>query len=162
MTAPTDAELSRFLLAARARCYAADDDRRASASRSEDRIVRLPDGAYESACAEGALAYRDRWYGEARFAGEELVFLDGRPIFAMNYAGETLPDAPEEFPHFHKRALRAPPPEAPFRGPALHREGALTYVNDWTGDLTAFDGVERAFADGREIYRLTYHGRRLG
>jgi hypothetical protein len=145
--------LAAFLMVAKAETYAADDERR---------VRRLEDGGSEAGFARGELAYRDRWYGEARFAGQELVFHRGLPAWAMSFIGATSPEAPPDFPHFHKRALRGAPAEAPFRGPPIYqepsREGSLVYVNEWTGDLTWFRGVERVFSDGREVYRLEYHG----
>ncbi len=142
-------ELARFLVTAKAESYAADDPAR---------IRKLEDGGDEAVHQDGAFRYRDRWYGEARFTGEELVWREGRLCWTMNFFGATEPSAPPEFPHFHKRALSRVPPDAPFRGPALHREGDLVYVNDWSGDLRWFRGVERVFQGEREIYRLEYHG----
>ena len=147
------AELIRFLLAAKAGPYAADDERR---------IRRLDDGGSEVGYEADGFTYRDRWYGEACFAGQELVWRDGRAVWAMSFRGATDPSAPQEFPHFHKRALRRVPADAPFRGPALHREGDLVYVNEWSGDLSAFRGVERVLLGEREIYRLEYLGGALG
>lgn len=145
--------LCEFLVQAKAETYAADDD---------SRVRALADGGSDSSFERGDYVYRDRWYGGARFAGQELVWHRGFVSWSMNFHGVTSPDASPEFFHFHKRALRRPPPEAPFRGPALHREGALVYVNDWRGSLAAFQGVERAFDGDREMYRLEYHGGRLG
>jgi hypothetical protein len=154
MTASDDLlELARFLAKAKAECYSADE---------ETRIRKLERGGSESGFELGELAYLDRWYGERCFTGEELVWRQGRPCWTMNFYGVTSPEAPPEFPHFHKRALRRIPFEAPFRGPTLHREGDLVYVNDWTGDVTAFRGVERVFHGDREVYRLEYHGGALG
>lgn len=145
--------LARFLVKAKAQCYSADDERR---------VRKLEDGGSESGFEEGKLAYLDRWYGESHFAGQEVVRYEGRPCWSMSFHGVTDPAAPPEFPHFHKRALRRMPLEAPFRGPAIHREGELVYVNDWTGDSQAFRGTERVFHGDREVYRLEYHGGVLG
>lgn len=154
MSEETEVEqLSRFLVLAKADSYAADDERR---------IRKLEDGGSEASHGQGRFLYRDRWYGEARFTGEEVVWREGRPCWTMNFFGAADPSAPAEFPHFHKRALRHVPPEAPFRGPALYREGDLVYVNDWTGDLRWFRGSERVFQGEREVYRLEYHGGTLG
>jgi hypothetical protein len=146
-------QLARFLMRAKAQCYSADDD---------TRVQKLERGGSESGFEDGGLAYLDRWYGEARFTGEEIVWREGRPWWTMNFYGVTDPSAPAEFPHFHKRALRRMPAEAPFRGPRLHREGDLVYVNEWIGDLRTFRGSERVFHGDREVYRLEYHGGVLG
>ncbi len=145
--------LGRFLVAAKAATYAADD---------AARLQRLDDGGTESRFDADGFVYRDRWHGEARFGGEELVWRRGEAIWTLHFRGETLPGAPPELPHVHKRALRRVPLEAPFRGPALHREGELVYVNEWSGDLAAFRGAERMFLGDRLIYRLEYLGGALG
>ena len=141
--------LSGFLERAKARSYAADDP---------TQLRTLDDGGREIRHEEASLIYRDRWYGGARFAGQELVWHGGRLAWGLNFYGVTDTAAPERFFHFHKRALRQPPPDAPFRGPALYIEGDLTYVNDWTGSLEAFRGAERVFEGGRQLFWLDYHG----
>ena len=145
--------LARFLVAAKAESYAADDPAR---------LRRLDDGGTEVRVEADGFTYRDCWWGEARFGGEERVWRQGRAIWTLHFRGETLPDAPAELPHVHKRALRRVPLEAPYRGPALHREGELVYVNEWTGDLAAFRGAERMFLGDRLVYRLEYLGGALG
>jgi hypothetical protein len=47
---------------------------------------------------------------------------------------------------------------APWRGPALHREGDFSYVNDWSGALARFRGVERIFLADAGLFRLEYQG----
>jgi hypothetical protein len=145
--------LARFLVIAKAESYAADDERR---------VLALDDGGSESSFTGDGFTYRDRWWGGARFAGQELVWWEGRAVWAMSFQGATDPSAPPEFPHFHKRALRRVPAEAPFRGPPLHREGDLLYVNEWSGELSAFRGRERVLQGEREIYRLDYLGGAVG
>ncbi|MEO8179713.1 MAG: DUF5680 domain-containing protein [Deltaproteobacteria bacterium] len=149
MSASAKVLLAPFLIAAKTRTYAADDERQ---------LLALDDGGLEASFALGELRYRDRWYGGASFSGQELVWHAERPCWSMTFHGTTAADAPAEFFHFHKQALRRVPPEAPWRGPALHREGDFLYVNDWSGTLARFRGVERAFLRQAEIYRLEYQG----
>jgi hypothetical protein len=146
-----DAALASFLVRAKAQGYASGD---------ESRVVTLSDGGREVSSKEGDLAYRDRWYGEQRFSGEEIVWRHGRAVWSMNFLGATAAGRaiPAEFTKFHKAALRRVSVDAPFRGPALYREGDLVYVNDWSGSLREFSGVERILSGDTEIYRLVYHG----
>jgi len=141
--------LARFLARAKAQSYAADDP---------SRLRSVEGGGQEVRHQEGELIYRDRWYGGSRFAGQELVWRGGRLVWAMNFYGVTEAAAPERFFHFHKQALRYPPQSFPVRGPALVREGDLTYVNDWSGSIEAFWGAERVFEGDRQLFRLGYHG----
>ncbi len=146
-----DEALAAFLVKAKAQGYASGD---------ESRFKKLSDGGQEVGSKEGEFEYRDRWYGEQRFTGEEIVWRQGKAVWSMNFFGATSADQeiPAEFTKFHKSALRRMGVDAPFRGPALHREGDLVYVNDWTGSLREFSGVERIFWRDKEIYRLVYHG----
>ncbi len=151
--APVDAgALARFLVKAKTEGYASGD---------ESRIRKLSDGGLEAGgLADGQFTYRDRWYGETAFSGEEVVHYRGRPVWSMNFFGATSKGAriPAEFPKFHKSALRRVTADLPFRGPLFHQEGDLVYVNDVTGSVRQFSGVERVLYRGQEIFRLVYHG----
>ncbi len=143
--------LARYLHQAKLEGYASGD---------ETRIQRLPDGAQSVHAEGGGYVYRDHWYGDERFIGEEVVWHEARPVWAMSFYGATTPGRPipAEFPKFHKSALRHAPADAPLRGPALFSEGEFVYVNTYTGALAEFSGVERVFYRGEEIFHLTYHG----
>ena len=57
-----------------------------------------------------------------------------------------------------KNALKKMPPEAPFRGPKLYKEGEYIYTNSWQGDLERFSGEEQITQNGRLIYQANYRG----
>jgi hypothetical protein len=149
--APEDSSaLARFLVNAKTEGYA---------SGVESRIRKLPDGGQEASFTEGDYAYRDRWYGDSQFSGEEIVHHKSKPVWSMNFYGWTEgTHIPAEFPKFHKAALRRVTAETPFRGPAFYQEGDFAYTNDVTGSIHNFSGVERVFYQGKEIFRLLYHG----
>jgi hypothetical protein len=44
--------------------------------------------------AEGPFLYRDVYYGQVFFAGQETVFYDGQPVWSMVYAGGMLTNPP--------------------------------------------------------------------
>lgn len=143
--------LASFLAKAKREGYASDDPKR---------IHKSVDGGDEAGFREGDYVYRDRWYGENPFSGQEVVWHKGKTIWSLNFWGSTITSTPipAEFPHFHKRALRKVGEELPLRGPACFREGEFIYVNDVQGTLQEFSGVERVNHQNREIYRLVYHG----
>lgn len=150
--APVDTgALAGFLVKAKNEGYASGD---------QSRIRKLGDGGLEVAFAEGQFSYRDRWYGETAFSGEEVVHCQGRAVWSMNFYGVVSKDAqvPAEFAKFHKSALRRVTAASPFRGPLFHQEGELVYINDVTGSIQEFSGVERVLFRSREIFRLVYHG----
>ncbi len=143
--------LAQFLVRAKAAGYASGD---------ESRIRKLDDGGLEVSFQEGPFTYRDRWYGESAFTGEELVSRDGKPVWSMNFYGTNAKgvEIPAEFPKFHKHALSRVAADAPFRGPARYAEGDFVYLNEFEGGIAGFSGTERILYRGREIYRLRYHG----
>lgn len=63
---------------------------------------------------EGPFLYRHTYLGGERFAGEEAVWKDDRPVYAMNYSGRVLDERFNS--HFLKEALRASTLEMPYRG----------------------------------------------
>ena len=48
------------------------------------------------------------------------------------------------------------------RGPAHYVNGAYRYTNHIEGDLNYFTGHEQIFYNGKEVYRMTFHGGRIG
>ena len=109
--------------------------------------------------ADGDYAYYDTYLGGIDFAGEEAVWHQGRPIWAMNYYGWMLVEPiPDGFGAFLQAALRAVPAEAPFRGPAQFAQGAFEYHCEWRGDLGRFEGREKIAVGGKAIYELVFHG----
>ncbi|HMM32887.1 MAG TPA: DUF5680 domain-containing protein [Clostridia bacterium] len=92
---------------------------------------------------KGAFSYLDTYLGGERFAGEEAVWENGVPVWAMNYVGRVLD---ERFSGgFLREALLLVPQELPSRGPALHKNGDFTYTCRTEGDFSWFEGQEEIF-----------------
>jgi hypothetical protein len=51
--------------------------------------------------------------------------------------------------------------DRPFRGPRALEKGDYRYVDESQGGVDRFTGVERILYQGREVYRLHYHGGRI-
>lgn len=117
----------------------------------------LEDGAIELVYREGKYRYRDRYYGEDPFCGQEIVFLDDVPVWIMNYYGHNL-DKSIKISTFLKESLRLVSKEAPFRGPAQHKNDTWLYTNQWEGDSNCFNGYETIHYQGKKVYELWYHG----
>ncbi len=144
--------LAGFLVKAKRAGYASGD---------KTRIHTLEDGGMEARFSQGDLTYRDRWYGGTSFAGEEIVWQQGRAVWALDFYGANRPGTsapPEEFTKFHKSALQRVEAARPYRGPALYRDGRFTYVTDVSGSIEEFRGTERVFYDDVEVYRMEFHG----
>lgn len=123
----------------------------------------LADGCHEFTFQDGEFLYRDRYFGENPFVGEEMVWQNGQVIWAMNfYGGVTSEAAPAgEVYTFLQKAMRELRPERPFRGPEAFADGVYEYRDESQGALDAFVGAERIFHQGQEVYRLHYHGGRV-
>ena len=142
------AEIIEFLVEAKKSTYAAGEN----ALRKEP-PSRL--GATELFYEKGAYQYLDTFVGGTHFSGEEVVWHQEVPIWAMNYSGRVLDN---KLGNFLKEALLQVSPKAPYRGPALYRKGKYTYVNTPEGDFAWFRGAEKIFYEETMIYELVYHG----
>src|SRR5262245_52784991 len=49
-------------------------------------------GSHDLRFEDGWWAYHDSYFGGSDFIGEEVVYLEGRPVWAMNYYGRILRD----------------------------------------------------------------------
>lgn len=143
-------EFRSFLLRAKRSTYAGGNAGQVESSRQQ---------SHDLAYAEPPYAYLDTYLGGYAFAGEEAVWHNGSPVWAMNYYGTmTIDSIPDGFSEFLKFSLRQVPVEAPFRGPALVEQGSFRYDCRWEGDVAMFRGEETISLDGQVIYRLYFHG----
>lgn len=144
-------DFERFLIKAKRNTYAL------SGERGEN---NLTDGAKELDYKSKAFYYRDRYYGSDPFAGEEVVFLNSKPFWVMNYSGRCLNNMvpKNKIYGFLKRCLKKVSIDNPFRGPSEHRSGNYIYKNKTKGDISNFYGEECVHYKDKKIYGLKYHG----
>jgi hypothetical protein len=145
-----------FLLEAKRATYASQSDVTTA-------VEPLLPGAHQLEYAAGPYLYRDIYVGMARFAGQEMIYFEDRPIWSMSYAGGVVPALahPDEVARiyiFLRAVLRQATPERPFRGPALYREGDFEYRDESTGALEAFHGHETIRHASQTVYTLRYGG----
>ncbi|MFB6890656.1 DUF5680 domain-containing protein [Kitasatospora sp. NPDC056327] len=120
--------------------------------------------SHDLAYREGELVYRDSYFGGTDFLGQETVHLGDRPVWAMNYHGYLLTDDITAFTAGEtvKAALTALYSEGRFLGGFRHTAGGFTYVDETTGSVDRFHGVEHILtAAGLRAYELRYHGGRI-
>jgi hypothetical protein len=118
-------------------------------------------GSHDLVFAEAPFTYRDSYFGGTNFLGQEVVWNDDVPVWAMSYYGYILrPDRidPMRAGATIKAALQA-----------LYREGRFLGGFEWsgphgayhdrsTGDVSHFSGRECIVVDGVEAYALDYFG----
>jgi len=142
-------ELARFIVSAKKNTYAGKGEGRRGTDNSKN--LQYEDGDY---------VYGDRYFGSARFGGEEVVWLKGEPVWLMNYYGgvENKAADSEKVFVFLRKALLQVSPEKPFRGPPFFRDGDFEYTNSSIGDVARFKGTERVTLRGEIIHTLEYTG----
>jgi len=141
-----------FLIEAKICTYALDGE-------GGEKIIE--DGSKEFVFQKENYLYRDRYFnGSGKFAGEEIIFESGKPIWSMNYYGKTLTDTltTKEIYLFLKKAMQLVSEKRPFRGPDSFIEGKYKYMDKSVGDISYFQGIEEIFYDDVKIYELKYHG----
>jgi transcriptional regulator with XRE-family HTH domain len=105
---------------------------------------------------EGNLEYYDTYLGGERFSGEEAVWVDHHPVWAMNYTGRTLGELFSG--DFLKEALSMVPFEMPFRGPAIHVKNEYGYHCHVNGTFEWFHGYEEIRVRNEKVYECLFHG----
>lgn len=105
---------------------------------------------------EGSLLYLDTYIGGECFSGEEAVWKNSIPIYAMNYSGRVTSSNFNS--DFLKAALLAVPREKPFRGPALYQENDYFYNCKVCGDLKWYQGYEEIYYKDLQVYECYFHG----
>ncbi|MGL4237632.1 DUF5680 domain-containing protein [Tabrizicola sp.] len=117
--------------------------------------------SHDLAFSEGDWRYLDSYFGGTDFLGQEVIWLSGEPVWAMNYYGRiSRPDLIDA--NRAGQTLLA----------ALSTDGSqgrLIDNLDWqgphgsysiraSGDIAHFAGRETISVDGAVAYELDYHG----
>ncbi len=145
-----DAKLVEFLLKAKTNCYAAHAPEETVSSRPKSHDVKYEEGSY---------LYMDSYFGGSRFAGEEAVWYQGEPVWAMNFSGRVIAEPFEG--DFLKEALMRVSKDRPFRGPAVYTNGDYRYHCAVNGDVGWFQGYEEIFYEDRKVYECYFHGGKI-
>jgi hypothetical protein len=118
-------------------------------------------GSHDLSWSDGPWRYLDSYFGGTDFIGQETLWLEGSPIWAMNYygyirrpdlidgsrAGETI-----------KAALSSMYREGRFLGGFQWDSPHGQYIDQSSGDPTHFHGREVILVEGVEAYALDYFG----
>ena len=143
--------LTRFIVAAKRVTYIGNGER-ATPSRA---------GAHDLVYEEGGWAYRDSYFGGTDFLGQEVVWLNEEPVWAMNYYGRILRDdlltAPQAG-QMIKASLSQMYRQGRFLGGFEHTENDLTYIDASEGSAEFFHGRELIRREQEVVYELLYHG----
>lgn len=112
---------------------------------------------------KGNMLYHDTYFGGTNFIGEEVVYIDNKIYWAMNYYGVTLDENLGE--EAMDNALRPALMQVgvseniiPVRGPKEYKNGDFKYTFEVSGDLTNFSGIETIYKNDKKVYELKCNG----
>jgi hypothetical protein len=161
LSLPVNRELFvAFLVVAKQCTYAAQGGAGAA-------VTALLPGSRQLEYRDGQLSYRDVYFGNEYFAGQETVYYEAIPVWSMVYSGGALKSVPRsahsavdvaQVYAFLQDALLHAPVEYPYRGPVSWEQGHLIYSNEIHGDLERFWGMETINYQDVAVYQLHYSG----
>lgn len=133
-------------------CEAKKNTYAASSNKKESSRPNSHDLSYQ----KGKFKYIDTYLGSERFSGEEGIWIDDSPYWAMNYTGRVIG---EEFSDsFLKEALSLVPRDNPYRGPIMYQNGGYSYHCLVNGEFEWFNGYEAIYYRDNKIYECIFHG----
>jgi hypothetical protein len=144
-------ELKAFIVRAKAATYVGNGEH----------VTPCRTGSHDLRFADGRWEYLDSYFGGSDFIGEEVVYCDGKPVWAMNYYGRILHDellTAAQAGQMIKTSLSHLYREERFLGGFEHVENDLTYVDTNEGDMDSFHGREFIHRAQELAYELVYHG----
>ena len=118
-------------------------------------------GSHDLEFHRGAFSYLDSYFGGTDFLGQEVVYYEARPVWAMNYYGRILDPAritAAQAGQTIRESLSRMYQEGRFLGGFEHETENGTYVDSSEGDVTSFAGTEYIARQGVRAYELVYHG----
>jgi hypothetical protein len=144
-------ELNTFIVRAKAATYVGDGEH----------VSSCRPGSHDLRFEEDPWAYHDSYFGGSDFIGEEVVYYQGKPVWAMNYYGRILRAdliTAAQAGQMIKASLSRMYREGRFLGGFEHAEQDLTYVDASNGTVDSFRGRELIRRGQVTAYELDYHG----
>lgn len=150
--------LEEFLIIAKLNTYANGKSARVESSRQGSK-----DYHFEKFYDDKKYIYHDTYFGGKKFIGEEIVYFDSKPSFAMNYYGSVLDEDESEiiFNNVLRNALMKVGEDKsvlPLRGPSEFVVENYVYNFKSIGTLENFIGEETITKNGELVYKLCCHG----
>lgn len=151
-------EILEFLIKAKKNTYANGKVLKVNPSR-----LGSKDYHFEEKINDKKFSYHDTYFGGEKFIGEEVVYIDDKPIWAMNYNGYSIVSNLNE--EAMDNALRPALMKVgnddsvlPLRGPSKFSNGEYTYTFEQTGTIENFTGLEKIYKNNVLIYTLHCSG----
>lgn len=148
---PDLAELNDFIVIAKAETYVGDGER----------LPSCRSGSHDIGYVNGRWRYLDSYFGGTDFAGQEVVWLEEKPVWAMNYFGRIIEPGIIDGTvagTIISAALSQLYKQGRFLGGMVFDHSLGRYVDTSEGDCTHFRGHEFILVDGQKVYELDYRG----
>ncbi|MDF2544624.1 MAG: transcriptional regulator [Herbinix sp.] len=139
-------EIIEFLLKAKKKTYA---------GKGAETVASRPN-SHDLMYEEDNLKYIDTYLGGKLFTGEEAIWKNSNPLWAMNYSGRVI--GSNFSGDFLKLALLNVPKENPYRGAEYFQDGGYEYYCKVNGEPEWFQGYEEIQYHGEKIYECYFHG----
>ena len=144
-------DLNAFIVRAKAATYVGNGEPTAP--------CRL--GSHDLLYEDDRWVYHDSYFGGLDFIGEEVVYFEGKPVWAMNYYGRILRAdliSAAQAGQMIKANLSRMYQEGRFLGGFEHTELEFTYIDASNGTVDSFRGRELIRRGQVTAYELDYHG----
>jgi hypothetical protein len=118
-------------------------------------------GSHDLQFHDGDFSYLDSYFGGTDFIGQEVVYFQGQPVWAMNYYGRILEPSlitGAEAGQIIQASLAELYRHGRFLGNFEHETDNGTYYDTNLGDVASFTGREWITRDNVTLYDLVYHG----
>jgi hypothetical protein len=151
MVACPSEQLAEFIVRAKAATYAGGGAP----------AISCRPGSHDLRFEDGPFAYIDSYFGGADFIGEEVIYYQDEPIWAMNYYGRILEPTliqAAQAGRIIQASLSAMYREGRFLGGFQHAADEFTYFDTNDGDVCFFTGREWISRGDVHVYELVYHG----
>lgn len=135
--------------------------KRASYVGGGEKSVSSREGSHDLVWSQEPWRYRDSYFGGTDFLGQETIWRDAEPVWAMNYHGFILrPDLIDgvRAGETIKTALSAMYAEGRFLGGFRWLGPHGEYVDKSEGGVDLFSGEEAIYCDSIKAYGLRYSG----
>jgi len=149
-TLPLD-ELNAFIVRAKANSYVG----------SAPKSLSYRPASHDIQFHEGSFSYIDSYFGGTDFIGQEVVYFQQQPVWAMNYYGRILiPNLIDgaQAGQIIKTSLSKLYQEGRFLGGFELMVGDSVYTDTNQGTVASFSGKEWITRQGQQVYELLYHG----
>jgi len=136
-----------------------DSNNAGYAGGEQKKWVKEPNGSTTIPFEKDPWKSQDNFFGGEPYGGRTIVFYEDKPYWIMVYYG-WVEEGVETDPVYNilRNALKQMPADYPFRGPKEYKEGELTYINTWEGEVDRFSGEEKIVQEGKLVYKANYLG----